>query len=62
VTCWWETGYPTGNPNRGCNLIFVSGDPAKDDTYGRQIERETSVIHRSGQPAPGNYWCWPDEL
>lgn len=25
------------------NVVFVSGDGAKEDTYGRQIERETSV-------------------
>jgi len=65
VTIWWGPGPnrivdyqpdPTGEP--GC---FVSGDEKKDDTYGRQIERETSVIHRSVQPAHGNFWRWPDE-
>jgi len=25
------------------NVVFVSGDASKDDTYGRQIEHETSV-------------------
>lgn len=66
VTIWWGPGPgrvvayqpdPTGEP--GCNLVFVSGDPQKDDSYGRQIERETSVVHM--QPAHGNFWCWPDE-
>ena len=51
------------------NLVFVSGDEAKDDQYGRQIERDTfigcladaierdtSVVHRMNQSAHGNYW------
>lgn len=46
----------------GCNLVFVSSDGAKDDSYGRQIERRSSVTHKSGQPAPGNYWQWSDEV
>lgn len=50
---------PTGQP--GCNLIFVSDDPSKTDQYGTQIERETSVIHMTHQPAHGRYWRWPDE-
>jgi len=41
----------------GLNLVLVSNDEAKDDPYGRQIERETSVVHVSNQPAPGAYWC-----
>ena len=68
ITQWWGPapgtlieGYvsPTGEP--GCNLVFVSGDAEKKDTYGRQIERETSVIHKTAQPAHGRYWKWPDE-
>jgi len=49
----------TGEP--GCNLVCVSGDVAKTDPYGRQIERATSVVHRSKQAAHGNFWHWPDE-
>ena len=41
----------------GLNLVLVSNDEAKDYPYGRQIERETSVVHVSNQPAPGAYWC-----
>ena len=40
----------------GCNLVFVSGDPARDDSCGRQTERRTSVPHESANPAPG--YCW----
>lgn len=40
----------------GCNLVFVSDDPSRTDSYGQQIERSTSVPHQSGQPAHGNYW------
>lgn len=51
---------PTGEP--GCNLVYVDSDKTKHDPYGRQIARETSVVHKSKQPAHGNYWCWPDEI
>lgn len=47
----------------GVNAVVVHKDPSRDDTYGRQIDRNpTSVVHRSLQPAGGNCWCWPDEL
>jgi hypothetical protein len=45
----------------GCNLVFISGDPERKDSCGRQMERQTSVIHKTMQPAHGMYWCWPDE-
>jgi len=45
----------------GCNLVFVSGDPKRDDSCGRQTEVSTSVVHKGQQVAHGNYWCWPDE-
>ena len=47
---------------QGCNLVYVSSDESKQDPYGRQIERATSVVHRSGNPAGANCWCWPDEV
>lgn len=43
------------------NLVFVSTDKNKTDTYGRQIERQTSCSHISNTTAPGNYWCYPPE-
>ncbi len=46
----------------GCNLVFVSSEVDKTDPYGRQIERATSVVHRSKQPAHGRFWMWPDEM
>lgn len=72
VTAVWKNEYPNDpsgfNPPEGAirdgvNLVYVSSDPQKMDTYGRQIERQTSIVHRSMQPAPGgaNSWCWPDE-
>ena len=71
VTAWWQAWIqpdldknPVLDPKAGepgCNLIVVSDDKMKDDSYGRQTEHETSVVHKSNQGAPGNYWCWPDE-
>jgi len=43
------------------NLVYVSGDDTKDDPYGRQIERNTSVVHSSVQPAGGACWRFPSE-
>lgn len=40
----------------GVNVIFVDDDEKKTDDYGRQIRRETSVVHKSLQPAHGNYF------
>lgn len=38
------------------NLVYTSLDETKTDTYGRQIERQASVVHQKNQSAPGNYW------
>jgi hypothetical protein len=67
VTIWWvppeqHPHYTSGQGEPGCNLIVVSTDPAKEDSYGRQTDHHTSVVHKSVQPAGGYYWCWPDEL
>lgn len=67
VSRWWiaptevatyrsETGEP------GCNLLYITSDSTKNDQYGSQLERSTSVVHKSHQSAPANYWCWPDEV
>lgn len=46
----------------GCaNLVFVSDIESKHDDYGRQIERVTSIAHKSSWHVHGNYWRWPDE-
>lgn len=44
------------------NLVFVSDDENKTDTYGRQIDRSaTSCNHQSQHEAHGNYWRFVDE-
>lgn len=43
------------------NIVFVSTDAARQDSYGRQVERETSHLHASRQPAHGMYWRFPEE-
>lgn len=73
ITAWWKQPELThrgqklatqpdvkwGEPC--CNLLFVTGDEAKTDSYGRQTERRSSCVHKSSQTAHGNFWCWPDE-
>lgn len=66
ITVWWTGGqeissYRSESGEPGCNLVFVSGDESRQDPCGRQTERSTSVVHKSKQPAHGNYWCWQDE-
>jgi len=59
VTAYW--GDPA-NDYIGClNLVLVSPDEARTDCYGRQIERKTSISHKSTMHVHGFYWRWPDE-
>lgn len=45
------------------NVVYVSGDPAKRDPYGQQLERMSSLQHFSqgpnGMPKPGRFWANP---
>lgn len=43
------------------NLLHCSSDVSRQDQYGRQIERRSSVVHVSTQGAAGNYWRKLDE-
>jgi hypothetical protein len=38
------------------NLVYVVGEEDKTDSYGRQIDRATSVPHKSSQTAHGYYY------
>lgn len=38
------------------NVVYVSSDKSQTDSYGRQIVRQTSTVHQSGQTAHGRYW------
>lgn len=53
VTIVWDG---MSGDESGCNLVIVHDDEARKDTYGRQIDRHTSVVHQSAQPAGG--YCW----
>jgi len=44
-----------------CNLVYVTRDASRRDSYGQQIERQSSCVHASVQPVHGNYWRFPDE-
>jgi len=60
VTAYW--GDPTTDAYIGClNLVFISTDDSRRDQYGRQIERFTSISHKSAQHTHGFYWRWSDE-
>ena len=55
VTAVWN-GASYGSSEPGLNLVLVSDNDAETDQYGRQISRQTSVIHAVSQPAHGRYW------
>lgn len=38
------------------NVVVVSLDEDRRDQYGRQVERETSLVHEANQPAHGMFW------
>lgn len=42
--------------NPSINVVFVNDDEAQTDSYGRKIERASSVVHHSYQYAHGNKW------
>lgn len=43
------------------NLLWVSGDGDRLDSYGRQVERASSIQRASVRCAHGNYWRLGDE-
>lgn len=44
------------------NLVMLEADEDRQDTYGRQIERLTSMSHISVMGGVhGNYWRYPEE-
>lgn len=62
ITCYFGDGAGNKSEYIGCaNLVRVSSDESRKDGYGRQTERQTSLVHKSSMPAHGNYWRWPDE-
>lgn len=43
------------------NVVFISGDENRKDSFGRQIEHATSCTHVSRMSVHGFYWRWPEE-
>ena len=52
VTVYWGGDHEGG----AMNCVYVSGDPAKNDPYGRQLERASSVSRQSEHTAHGRHW------
>jgi len=44
------------------NVLFADQNPEREDSYGRQSKRETSVPHKGGSTAHGYWWALPSEL
>lgn len=56
VTASWD-----GNLQGTINLLFVSDSESEQDSYGRQMKRESSVCHASKTTVHGRYWRFHDE-
>lgn len=44
------------------NLVLVSPDSKREDSYGRQLERESSCVYHMDQSAWGNFYCFPEDV
>lgn len=55
-----HTGMSGPETPPGVNLITVSADEDREDAYGRQPERPSSIVHEDDQPAHGNFWRLPE--
>lgn len=51
---WFE-----GQSAPAINVVFVTDDETRSDAWGRQIERDGSVVHESNQSAHGQFWKLP---
>lgn len=55
-------GHPKQGWNTPCiNLVFVTPEESKTDSWGRQTDHASSCVHASDQRV-GYYWCWPEEV
>ena len=54
---WGAETYPDdGGIRPSLNLVYVLADDKRDDQYGRQLQRETSVVHQQLNAAGCNAW------
>jgi hypothetical protein len=51
----------TNHWNLTVNVVFVTADETKTDSYGSQVERMTSCVHKTLTSSPGYFWFWPGE-
>lgn len=56
VTCVFSHTLPPKDEDTSINVVIVNPDPNQEDSYGRKMLRETSVVHKERQPAHGQYW------
>ena len=67
LVCAWHIGYGDAQKHKelhgepSINIVYVTDDSMKRDSYGQQIERHTSVVHKGNQWAAGMFWKWSDE-
>lgn len=50
-----------GTTSQLVNLVYVSDDVDRKDSYGRQMERATSVAYVADWTVHGNYYRFPED-
>lgn len=55
ITAVWGRG-PEALGRNPINIVYVIDDPARNDPYGRQMERATSVSPKDGYSAHGRFY------
>jgi len=50
--------FDAGHPS--INVVYVTPEVGKTDSWGLQLERNSSVVHADSQGAGGNYWKFDD--
>ena len=61
VTEVWDGGEQRMDSLPALNLLYVVEDETRKDQYGRQIERESSVVHHSMNSAGANCYTLSSE-
>lgn len=55
-------GHPDQSWHTPCvNLVYVTPEEGKTDSWGRQTDHASSCVHACDQRV-GYYWCWPEEV
>jgi hypothetical protein len=55
------TSIHSGEKNPSINIVYVGTNESKQDMYGQELERDTSVVHIDDQSAYARCWLRESE-